>query len=101
MIKFKQILSLLLIIAFIFVATQDVQTTDKSALEVSIDIIDIIGVDDTALQTNNEFKQEFSLNVSDFDSVVYYSYDDVMTVDELLIVTTNRGEMFVKGLRNN
>lgn len=38
------------------------------------------------LQDNSDFKRTFSLSADEFESVVYYSSDDVMNVGELMII---------------
>ncbi len=90
--KFKELLCIFFLIVFIRVITAQTYTTYKSANEIGEELIDILNVELIYEQDENDFTDEFSFSVDEFDSVIYYSCDEVMSVQELLIVKLNNGE---------
>lgn len=82
----KEILCVILTVAFIFGVTRRPPPSETSAAEMAAALLTITDVSELHECKNAEFKREFRLNPNDYDGMVYYSSDDVMEVRELLVV---------------
>ncbi|MFI3141180.1 MAG: DUF4358 domain-containing protein [Clostridia bacterium] len=87
--KFKELICIFFLVVFVLVISAQTYTTYKSASEIGESLIDILDVELIYEQDENDFEDEFSFSFDEFDSVIYYSCDEVMSVQELLIVKLN------------
>lgn len=91
-IKLKQVFCLVVLIGFIAIVTAEPYSTYKSADEIGGDLINLIEAELIYEKDDNDFKSEFSFDVSEFDSVIYYACDEVMSVQELVVIKLFDGD---------
>lgn len=85
-VKLGEIVSIVCLIAFIMFITSEGKASEKNASEVAQGVISVMNLEGTAEKKPRELKKQFSFNLEEFDSFVYYKSDDVMDVRELLII---------------
>lgn len=90
--KLIEILCVACAVVFIVFSVLSQSGSKKSAPEIYKEMCEKTDfTDGLSLRDNTDFKKTFSLSADDFESVVYYSSDDVMNVNELLIIKARDG----------
>ena len=89
--KVWEALCIIILAVFISLTVGSTRTSDASAKEVCDKVLQAAGIDSLTLRKNDSFKKSFGLDAKSFDEVVYYSSDDIMTVDEILVVKLKEG----------
>lgn len=87
--KYKIIEILCVVLAVLFIASgvTSQKGSKKSAEEIYNTMTETGNfTEDLELKDNSGLKKAFGFSADDFDSVIYYSSDDVMNVNELLII---------------
>lgn len=92
--RLKEIICVILTIAFIFLTARDEPPSETSAEDMVAALLTVTDVSELHLCKNAEFRREFLLNPNDYDGVVYYSSDSIMEVRELLIVRVANEEQY-------
>lgn len=85
-VRIQEIISAILVVAFIIVILSDKPNSEKTVNEVYQSVTAIMDISGLNKCPNSCFKKEFSLNPNDFDGVIYYASEDAMDVRELLVV---------------
>ena len=90
--KLIEILCVACAVVFIVFSVLSQSGSKKSAPEIYEEMCERSDfTDGLSLRDNTDFKKAFSLSADDFESIVYYSSDDVMNVNELLIIKARDG----------
>lgn len=84
--RIKEMLCVLLLVVFVFLLIGTNKVSDKTAQEVSSQIVKVMDAKGLDECNKSKFKKEFGLDANAYDSVVYLASDSVMDVRELLIV---------------
>lgn len=92
--KYRLLEALCLILAVLFIAYS--VSTQTGSKKTAVEIYDEMCTQedftkDIALQDNSNIKKTFGFSADDFESIIYYSSDDVMNVNELLIIKLKDG----------
>lgn len=90
--KIFEALCVAALIVFIALTAGFSGTGDASAEQVSAEVVRAAGLDTLTLRGNEFFRRSFGLNAGSYEGVAYYSSDDIMTVDELLVVRLPEGD---------
>ena len=81
---FAEIICIVLTLIFIVSSVSDSFVTDKTADELSVNLIELMG-EDVKIRNNAFTTEKFDIDLSVFESCVYVSSDDVMNVSELFV----------------
>lgn len=81
---FAEIVCIIAALVFIFFSVSDSFVTDKTADELSDNLIELIG-EDIKIRNTVFTAEKFDMDLSVFESFIYASSDDVMNVNELFI----------------
>ena len=81
---FAEIICIVLTLIFIVSSVSDSFVTDKTADELSVNLIELMG-EDVKIRNNAFTTEKFDIDLSVFESFVYVSSDDVMNVSELFV----------------
>lgn len=81
---FAEIICIVLTLIFIVSSVSDSFVTDKTADELSVNLIELMG-EDVKIRNNAFTTEKFDIDLSLFESFVYVSSDDVMNVSELFV----------------
>ncbi len=81
---FAEIICIIITLVFIISSVSNSFVTDKTADEISVNLIELMG-EDVKIRNNAFATEKFDLDLSVFDSYIYASSDDVMNVNELFI----------------
>lgn len=84
--KIAELFCVVAVIVFIAFSLSLNSTTEKSAEEIGLEIAEQIDISGLAERDGLFFKKTFDRSADEFDSVMYYSSDDVMNVSEMLVI---------------
>lgn len=84
--KIAELLCVVAVIVFIAFSLSLNSTTDKSAEEIGSEIAAQIDLSGLVERDGLFFKKTFGSSADEFDSIMYYSSDDVMNVSEMLVI---------------
>ena len=84
--KIAELLCVAAVIVFIVFSLSLNSATDKSAEEIGSEIAEQIDLSGLVERDGLFFKKTFGSSADEFDSIMYYSSDDVMNVSEMLVI---------------
>ncbi len=84
--KLAELLCVILIIIFVAFSISTKTKTKKSATEISAEIIKQIDISELSERDSLFFSKTFGCASNEFESIAYYSSDDVMNVSEILVI---------------
>lgn len=87
--KLAELLCVILIIIFVAFSISTNAKTQKSAKEISTEITKQIDISELSERDNLFFSKTFGRSSDEFESIAYYSSDDVMNVSEILVIKLN------------
>ena len=101
--RLKEILCVLLTVAFIVLVTRHEPPSSVSAKDMAAALCRVTDVSALDECKNADFRREIQLNPNDYDGVVFYSSPNIMEVRELLVVRLadeSQGEALTECLRS-
>ncbi len=84
-VRLGEIVCLVCLVAFIMFITSDEKISDKTAEEISAEVISVINAENMTEVDFKKTNKHFGIDKSQYTSVVYYFCEDVMDVRELFI----------------
>ncbi len=84
-VKLGEIVCIVCLVAFIMFITADEGVSEKTAEEISADVVSVINIDNMSEKDSRKTNKHFGIDESQYTSVVYYYCEDVMDVRELFI----------------
>ncbi len=87
--RIVEFLCLISVIVFIVFSFDDDKKTDKSAGEIINSLLPCCNFTQCYERENEEIRNTFGFDLTCFDSVAYYSSDDIMDVSEIFVAVTN------------
>lgn len=88
-----EILCIVFVAMFIFFSVSSVQGTDRNAKDISAELLPIMKGAGLRERQDELLRKNFSFNMEGIESFAYYTSDDVMNVNELLVLVVTDTQM--------
>ena len=102
--KIKEILVLIILVAFIVFINMQTVYVDVPVEDIVDTVYDDAGLSDMKEYTATKLKADYGLNVNDYKGVAYYGYESVMDCETLLVVCLNdksQGDAIIANISAN